>query len=102
MPTFINNGNTGTIFVFNHIITRFGLPQAIVTDHGSHFQNQMMGELCTKLGFHHENSSPYYPQENGQFKAIKIFLKTMLQRMVGTNKTSWNFQLFFALWAYRN
>jgi hypothetical protein len=60
----------------------------IVTDHKSHFQNQMMGELCTKLGFHHENSSPYYPQANGQVEAINKVLKTMLQRMVGVNKTS--------------
>jgi transposase InsO family protein len=87
--------------VFNHIIARFGVPQAIVTDHGSHFQNQMMGELHTKLGFLHENSSPYYPQENGQVEAINKVLKTMLQRMVGVNKTSWNLQLFSALWAYR-
>jgi hypothetical protein len=50
----------------------------------------MMGELCTKLGFHHENSSPYYPQENGQVEAIKKVLKTMLQCMVGVKKTSWN------------
>jgi transposase InsO family protein len=71
MPTFLNNVCTATLFVFNHIITRFGVPQAIVTDHGSHFKNQMMGELCTKLGFIHENSSPYYPRENGQVEAIK-------------------------------
>jgi hypothetical protein len=65
MPTFINDDCTATLFVFNHIIICFGVPQAIVTDHGSHFQNQMMSELYVKLGFLHENSSPYYPQENG-------------------------------------
>jgi hypothetical protein len=101
MPTFLNDGRTATLFVFNHIIARFGVPQAIVTDHGSHFQNQMMGELHTKLGFLHENSSPYYPQENGQVEAINKVLKTMLQRMVGVNKTSWHLHLFSALWAYR-
>jgi transposase InsO family protein len=47
-----------------------------------------MGELCTKLGFRHENSSPYYPHENGQVEAINKVLKTMLQHMVGVNKTS--------------
>jgi hypothetical protein len=39
MPTFLNDGCTTTPFVFNHIITRFGILQSIVTDHGSHFQN---------------------------------------------------------------
>jgi hypothetical protein len=97
MPTFLNDGRTAIFFVFNHIITRFGFPQAIVTDHVSHFHNPMMGELHTKLCFLHENSYPYYPQENGQFESINKVLKTMLQRMVGVNKTSWNLHLFSAL-----
>ena len=59
-----------------------------------------MSELHVKLGFLHENSSPYYPQANGQVEAINKVLKTMIQRMVGENKTSWHLQLFSVLWAY--
>jgi len=88
MPTFLNDGHIAALFIFNHIITRLGVPQAIVTNHGSHFHNQMMGELCTKMGFHHENSSPYYPRANGQVEAINKVLKTMLQCMVGENKNT--------------
>ena len=66
MPTFLNDGHTATLFLFNHIITRFGVPRVIFTDHGAHFKNQMMSELHVKLGFRHENSSPYYPQANRQ------------------------------------
>jgi hypothetical protein len=101
MPTFLNDGRTTSLFLFNHIITHFGVPHAIVTDHGGHFKNQMMSELHVKLGFLHENSSPYYPQVNGQVEDINKVLKTMIQCMVGENKTSWNLQLFSALWAYR-
>jgi hypothetical protein len=100
MPTFLNDGHTIALFVFNHIITRFGVPCAILTDQGSHFKNQMMSELHSKLGFHHENSSPYYPQANGQVDTINKVLKTMIQCMVGANKTSWQLQLFSALWSY--
>jgi hypothetical protein len=39
MPTFTNDGETATLFIFNQIISRFGVPRDIVTDHGSHFQN---------------------------------------------------------------
>eukprot|EP00253_Pinus_taeda_P035459 PITA_35459 len=45
MATFEADRKTTTIFVFNHIIARFGVPQAIITDHGHHFQNVMMTEL---------------------------------------------------------
>jgi hypothetical protein len=61
----------------------------------------MMSELHVKLGFFHENSFPYYPQENRQVQAIKTFLNTILQCMVVTNKNSWHLQRFSSLWAYR-
>jgi hypothetical protein len=61
MLTFDNTGKTTALFIFNHVITRFGVPQAIVTDHGSHFRNNMMSELTEKLGLRHDSSTPYYP-----------------------------------------
>ena len=88
MPTYAKDGKTGTLFLFNHIIDRFGVPQSIVTDHGSHFRNKMMEELSAKLGFRHENSTPYYPQANGQVEAINKVLKMMLRRMVGDHKSN--------------
>ena len=75
--------------------------QEIVTSHGFHFRNQMMAELNAKLVFCHENSTPYYPQANGQVEAINIVLKTMLRRMVGDHKSNWHLTLFSTLWAYR-
>ena len=65
MPTYAEDDKTTTLFLFNHVISRFGVPQSIVTDHRSHFRNQIMEELSAKLGFRHENSTPYYPQANG-------------------------------------
>ena len=51
IPTYKADGETGAFFVFNQIIARFGIPKDIVTDHGNHFQNIMMTELTTMLGF---------------------------------------------------
>ena len=59
------DGKTAAQFIFNHIISRFGVPQAIVTDHGSHFQHYMVAELTYNLGLCHDISMPYYPQANG-------------------------------------
>ena len=74
MPTFNNTRQETALVFFNHVISRFGIPQAIVTDHGKQFCNHMMTELTTKLGLSHDNSTPYYPQSNGQVEAIKKFL----------------------------
>ena len=70
MPTFKADGETATLFIFTQIIARFGIPKVIVTDHGSHFQNSMMTELTTMLGFRQEHSSSFYPQANDQVKVV--------------------------------
>ena len=54
MPTYAEDGNTVALFLFNHVIARFGVPQSIVTNHRSHFRNQMMEELSAKQCFFHE------------------------------------------------
>ena len=101
MPTFNNTGQTTALFFFNHIIARFGVPQAIVTDHGKHFHNHMMAKLTAKLGLWHDNSTPCYPQSNGKVEAINKILKNMLQKMIGVHKRNWHLILYSALWAYR-
>ena len=65
MPTYTNDAKIAALFLFNHIITWFGIPKSIVTDHGTHFYNAMMAELTSMLHLDHEHSSPYYPQAKG-------------------------------------
>eukprot|EP00253_Pinus_taeda_P028651 PITA_28651 len=74
MPTLNNSGETIAVFFFKHVVSRFGVPQAIVTDHGSHFRNHMMVELTAKLGLSHDSSTPYYPHANGQCEISSLKL----------------------------
>jgi hypothetical protein len=101
MPIVKSDGNTATFFIFNQIITRFGIPSEIVTDHGNHFQNEMMEELESMLGFIHDHYSPYYPKENGQVEVVNKSLNTILQKPVSQSKSNWHIMLYPALWAYR-
>ena len=50
MPTFGNDGETTAFYLFNQVISHFGIPKDTVIDHGSHFLNNMMAELALKLG----------------------------------------------------
>ena len=79
MPTVKSDGVTSAHFAFNQIITRFRIPKEIVTDHGSHFQNCMMEELESKLGYKQRHSSSYYLEVNGQVEAVNKSLKSILQ-----------------------
>ena len=51
VPTIKFDGQMVAHFVFNRIITRFGILKELVTNHGKHFYNNMMKELDLKLGY---------------------------------------------------
>jgi hypothetical protein len=76
---FSNDGGTITLFKFNKVITRFRVLREIVTNHESHFQNNIMLELTLKVVLKKEHLSPYYPQANGQVESVNKSLKTILQ-----------------------
>jgi hypothetical protein len=93
MPTFKDDGETTTLFLFNIIIERFDIPKNIVTDHDNHFQNKMMSYLMLNIVLRKEHSSPYYPQENGQLEAVNKSLKTILQQTINSAKSNWHLML---------
>jgi len=101
MSTLNNNGETTSLFFFNHVVSRFDVPHAIVTDHGSDFRNHMMVDLTAKLGLSHNSSTPYYPQANREVEVVNKVLKRMLQIMIGVHKLNWHLILYSTLWAYR-
>jgi transposase InsO family protein len=88
-------------FFFNHVISLFGFPLQLVSDHGKHFENEIFVKLSSRLDFSHDFASPYYPQSNGQVEVVNKVLITMLQRTVNKHKTNWHHMLFSTLWAYR-
>lgn len=51
IPTFNNDGEIAALFLFNQIISCFGIPREIFTDHGNNFQNNIMYELALNCDF---------------------------------------------------
>ncbi|XP_073224783.1 uncharacterized protein [Cicer arietinum] len=50
----------------NSVVTRFGIPRAIISGQGTHFCYRTMDSLLQKYGVMHIVSTPYHPQTNGQ------------------------------------
>jgi len=86
IPTYKEDGETTSFFVFNHIISRFIVPQAIITDHDRNFRNYMMTDITTKLGMCHDSSTRYYPWGNGQVEVVNKVLTTMIKWIIRTYK----------------
>ena len=53
MPTFDCKAETIVRFFFNHVISRFGDPKQLISDHGAHFQDAIWDELSNMLKFKH-------------------------------------------------
>ena len=66
IPTRTNDAKVVAQFLHNHIFSRFGTPQALITDNGTHFCNKMVDKVLHKYGVRHRTSLAYHPQTNGQ------------------------------------
>ncbi|KAM2561555.1 hypothetical protein TB1_012614 [Malus domestica] len=67
-------------FVEEHIMTRFGVPEMIITDNGTIFTAERFKEYTASLKIQLEQSTPYYPQANGQAKASNKVLIVILEK----------------------
>ena len=65
-------------FIYKGIICRHGCPKIILSDRGTHFNNEMVNELCKKFEIKHKLSSPYHPQTNG---LVKRFNRTLCKSL---------------------
>lgn len=65
IPLIITDGHTISMFIFEHIICRFGILDVIITDNGTSLCNKHIDELCQKFQITHRTFAPYCPQANG-------------------------------------
>ena len=88
-------------FLKENIFSRFGVPKAIISDGGSYFCNKPFENLMDKYGVKHKVATPYHPQTSGQVELTNREIKTILMKVVNSNRKDWSLKLLDSLWAYR-
>eukprot|EP00253_Pinus_taeda_P032005 PITA_32005 len=88
-------------FIDQFIITRFGLPSALMFDNASYFFGNAMTEFALKRGFELKDSVNYYPQDNGLDESTNKNLIRITKRTVDQNHKNWHKSLIYALWVDR-
>ncbi|CAN6712994.1 unnamed protein product [Malus baccata var. baccata] len=88
-------------FIKTKILHRYGVPETIVMDHGPSFISKEVEEFASKYKIKMIQSSPYYPQSNGQAEASNKILVNIIKRMVIDSLEKWHEKLGNTLWAYR-
>ena len=71
------------------MICRYGLPQAIITDNGTQFNNENFKKFCAQLGIKLRFSLPAHPKANRQVEAVNKTIKQLLKKMLGEKKGAW-------------
>ena len=102
VPT-VNADSKAVCNLFKHVIfPRFGIPRVVISDGGSHFNNNQLQSLFEKYGVHnHKVTTPYHPQANGQVELSNREIKSILEKVVSKTRADWSLKLSDSLWAYR-
>jgi hypothetical protein len=101
IPSRNNDHKTVIKFLKENILSRFGIPRAMISDGGTHFCNKSFESLMKKYGITHKVATPYHPQTSGQVELANREIKQILKKTVNPNRKDWSLRLNDALWAYR-
>lgn len=71
------------------ILTRWGVPNYILSDQGSQFVSSIFKATCEKWSLKQKMTSAYHPQTN-MTERINWTLKTMIASYVGENHKHWD------------
>eukprot|EP00253_Pinus_taeda_P029415 PITA_29415 len=101
IPLKTTNSEAIIEFIDQFIITRFGVPNALVFDNASYFSGNAMFDFTIKKGFKLKYSANYYPQGNGLAESTNKNLIKIIKRTIEQNHKNWHKSIIFALWADR-
>nr|XP_025662007.1 uncharacterized protein K02A2.6-like [Arachis hypogaea] len=87
--------------MWRQVITRFGIPEVIISDNGTQFTDKKFTEFLTGLGIKQKFSSVEHPQTNGQGESANKVILMVLKKRLDNKKGAWADELASVLWSYR-
>ena len=73
-----------------YFISKFGMPQCILTDQGTNFTSEIFHNLCKLFKIKKINSTAYHPQTNGALERSHQTFKDYLKHFINPNQTDWD------------
>ena len=81
-------------------ITKFGMPQVLLTDQGSNFTSELFKNLCKLLKIKKIQTSAYHPQSNGALERSHQTLKDYLKHFINKSQSDWDQWIHLATFSY--
>ena len=88
-------------FLWKNIVTRFGVPNTLISDNGLQFDSKSFKRYCCELGITNRYSTPAYPQGNGQVEVVNKVIANELRKRLDDAKGRWVEELPHVLWTYQ-
>lgn len=86
--------------LYEHYICIYGVPDTIISDQGSHFNNELMRAFTVILGCHHIKSTPYHPQTNGAIERFNSTFERQVAKLTNQYSNTWDLHLKSITFAY--
>ena len=86
---------------FERWICRYSVPKTIVSDNGREFCNQVIDDLCKRMGIKHSTTSAYHPQSNSSAESYNRQMIKYLSSVLENNETlDWEEWLPMLMFSY--
>jgi transposase InsO family protein len=82
------------------LITKYGAPQAVLTDRGTNFLSVLVNEICVLFKIKQMRTTSYHPQTDGLVERFNRTLCDMLACYVNKEPEEWDKFLPFVTFAY--
>nr|XP_025648156.1 uncharacterized protein K02A2.6-like [Arachis hypogaea] len=76
-------------FMWRQVITRFGIPEVVISDNGTQFTDKKFTEFLTGLGVKQKFSLVEHPQTNGQVESANKVILLGLKKRLDNKKGAW-------------
>lgn len=87
---------------FDQIVSRYGIPKAVVTDQGTNFVSELFKRTCKLLKIKKMQTTAYHPQSNGALERSHKPLVEYLRSFVASNTNTWHEHLRQAVFVHNN
>uniref|UniRef100_A0A183CHH4 RNA-directed DNA polymerase n=1 Tax=Globodera pallida TaxID=36090 RepID=A0A183CHH4_GLOPA len=78
-----STNSAATISKLTSLISRYGIPETLVSDNGTQFQSHQFRQFTKSFGIEHLFSAPYAPQSNGQAERMVDTFKRACAKIKG-------------------
>ena len=83
------------------LFARVGIPREVISDRGSNFTSDLMGQVHKLVGIKPIFTTPYHPQTNGKLERQHAVMKSILRKLCQDKPNDWNRYLIPTLFAMR-